>query len=305
MAFFSSFSNFQIMDSQSPSITKFAGPFEVHRSGSSSKFNHSLSIQRYTPSQRDEEKGTSLMELFQDSLEMPRIASRLLEFSENHGETRENLLVKPSQRKPSLSIISKPSTISELLQNLREKPKSSLKSKSKLKKQKTVSFCSQIELSSPDTLMDSVVFTGTKPIFEDSLEMLPEKSTLATVNNSIFQDITNLPLERNSDSTSSTQQAEFIKNTLDDKHIFKYEEEVQESFAMREMEFNEYSTVAYCNSCSKETVTEVVFEKYKGQGCSDITEWVICWVLPVCMTRKKVIIHNCAVCKNEIFRADY
>ena len=253
------------------------------------------------------------MELFQDSLELPRIASRLLEFPEkpegSHKILAENQSpTKIHQRKTSLADVSKPSTITELLQQFREqpKPKSSLKSSEKIKKQKTVSFCSQIELSSPDTVMDSVVFTGTKQIFEDSLEIEPDKSTLATATNSILQDTSNSRLERNSDSSSTAPQlGEAQRDLFNARTQFQYEEEVRVSLGIRESEFNEYSTVAYCNRCEKEIVTEVSFEKVKGQGCLDITEWIVCWVLPVCMYPKKLLIHKCSLCKDEIFKAEF
>ena len=307
------------MEIQSPCILKSADLFENQRIDSSVKSSNSLSGLRYTPSRNQEEKSISLMDLFQDSLEISKPSSRLLEFNEkgnNSSLINESFQkmnsnnIKTHQRKASLSIGQKPATLTEMLLKLREKPKpkSSLKGNEKIKKQKTVSFCSQIELSSPDTLMDSVVFIGAKEIFEDSLELEPDKSTIATATNSLIQDTSNSRLERNSDTTASTLPnldiQEFNKAIIEDRKNFSYEEDVRASLGFRESEFNEFSTVAFCHNCQKETVTEVSFEKIKGEGCGDIAEWIACWILPVCMYRKKLLLHKCAVCKEEIFKTE-
>jgi hypothetical protein len=273
---------------------------------SSIKDKKSFSCTRYPPSKNDEEKSTSLLELFQDSLEISGPKSRLIQFFDPPGTNNSKEKAKKaaaSTRAASLKKLASPGGITEMLLNLREKParKSSLKNSIKIKKQKTVSFCSEIELSSPKTIIDSVIFLGNNNILEDSLEIQYNKSLKSQLDDS--------KVYKNSDSTSSTQhnldntgpvQAEFHE-----KNKFLFEEDFRTSLRLREPEFSDFSIVAFCKPCAKETVTEVSFEKIKGESCSDITEWIMCWMMPACMYKKKFILHKCAVCKHEIFKSEY
>lgn len=304
------------------------------------------SVCRYTPIINKEEKGVTLLELFQDSLEITRPKSRLIDFTDSESKPGPSFDFPGGsnighQRKSSLSI-ARPSSISEMLLKLREKPKqkSSLKHSKAIKKQKTVSFCSHIEMNSPDNLLESVIFLGTKNLLEDSLEgehsaqvyqtvdtldiespttdltktLVPEAvkvqnpvgSSIATT----AHEVSYSKIERISDTTQSTQQNLDLNDSchagvIENRKKFIFEEDIRNSLPVREIEFNEYSTVAYCSKCEKETVTEVGFEKIKGENCADITEWIICWMMPACMYRKKMLVHRCALCKDEIFKAEY
>ena len=42
------------------------------------------------------------------------------------------------------------------------------------------------------------------------------------------------------------------------------------------------------------------FQKVKGKSCSEVTEWVLCWVFPACMYKNKRIVHKCPNCGLEI-----
>ena len=256
---------------------------------------------RYTPTRPEEEKSVSLMDLFQDSLEIPRPKSRLIKFSEIQRALPQK---SESLRSSNPKNLNGRTPITEMLLKLREKPKpkSSLKNSINIQKQKTVSFCSQIELSPPETVTDSVVFVGIKEIFEDSLEVEPDKSTLATSSNSLICDITKS--EKSENSRQNLENDEYEQVHFDDKDSILFEE-IRTSLTIKESEFNEYSTIAYCKTCLKETVTEVSFEKVKGDDCVDITEWIICWVLPACMYRKKLLIHRCPCCKDEIYKTEF
>lgn len=296
----------QIMEIQSPNILK---SFDS-QGRNSFKSSSRSSVIRYTPNEVKEERSVTLMELFQDSLEVPRTKSRLLNFNEKENLPIPQKSVLTHSRKHSLNHYSKPNSISEMLSNLREKPKpkSSLKHNVAIKKHKTVSFCSHIELSSPDTVIDSVIFCN-KQILEDSLEVDQEKSILATTVNSTLQELPTVKYEKHPDTTMSTQQnVEITESTPEieeTRKTFEYEEDIRRNLTARELEFNEFSTIAYCNSCNKETVTQVGFEKVRGTGCIDITEWLICWVMPACMYRKKVLVHSCSFCKSEIMKLEY
>ncbi|OMJ69634.1 hypothetical protein SteCoe_32588 [Stentor coeruleus] len=302
------------------------------------------SVSRYTPIINKEEKGASLLEMFQDSLEITRPKSRLIDFTEAESKAGPSFEFPRSskaghQRKSSLTI-ARPSSISEMLLKLREKPKqkSSLKHSKAIKKQKTVSFCSHIEMNSPDNLLESVVFLGTKNLLEDSLEgensaqvyqtvdtldiespttdltktLIPEniKPQNSNISSTTTNEVSYFKIERISDTTQSTQQNLDLNDSchagvIENRKKFIFEEDIRNSLPVREIEINEYSTVAYCNKCEKETVTEVGFEKIKGENCADITEWIICWMMPACMYRKKMLVHRCALCKDEIFKAEY
>lgn len=294
------------MEIQSPNILK---SFDS-QGRLSFKSSSRSSVIRYTPNEVKEEQSITLMELFQDSLEVPRAKSRLLNFQEKENHPEPDKLLLSHTRKHSLNHYSKPSSITEMLQNLREKPKpkSSLKHNEAIKKYKTVSFCSQIELSSPDTIIDSVVFCN-KQILEDSLEVGQEKSILATTVNSTLQDFILNKCEKFPDTTTSTLQnmeiSESTPEIEETRKTFEYEEDVQRNLTVRDLEFNEFSTIAYCSKCCKETVTQVGFEKVKGSGCIDITEWIICWIMPACMYRKKVLVHSCSFCNAEIMKLEY
>lgn len=311
------------METESSNVFKSPTSPDSIQGSSSSKVKVRLSEIRYTPTRNDQE-GLSkfILDICQDSLEIPRPKSRLIEFTQlRDGDEKPRQIMMPlffrakssptHQRQGSLKPILKPkkSNITEILLNLREKPepKSSLK-KSETKKQKTVSFCSQIELSSPDTFQNSVVFIGDDEVFEDSLEKCIGKSGLATMANSILHEPW-CKIEKFPETTTSTLQNLEINDETDvafePSKKFLYEEEVRISLSNKEVEFNEFSTVAYCKNCEKEIVTAVSFEKVKGESCADVTEWILCWVFPACMYKNKKIVHKCPACACEIAIIDY
>lgn len=306
------------METDSPNVFHSPNSSESLPQSSSSKGKIRLSEVRYTPSQsKDQGLSTFVLDICQDSLEFPKAKSRLIEFSQMvDGEDKPRQVMMPlffhaknspsHQRHTSLKQINKAKqTISEILENIRDRPqpKSSLKTGESSKKSKTVSFCSQIELSSPDTLQNSVIHLPYDEILEDSLENIG-KSTGATSANSIFPDKLDGKVP---ETTTSTQQNVEFHDESEESHLilvaskeFPFEEEVRTSLALREEEFNEFSTVAYCKSCNKEIVTTVTYEKIKGQGCSEVTEWLLCWVFPACMYKNKRIVHKCPICHYPI-----
>ena len=285
-----------------------------------------LSETRYTPTRNEEP--AFYLSICQDSLELPRPESKLVEFRQSrHG--KEKSVIMPlffhnkrgssHQRNSSLkSSGKKDCDLGQLLLDLREKPKpkSSFKSGLKIKKHKTVSFCSHIEQLSPDSVANSVIFVGDKDAFEDSLEMNTHKSLGSTnapmnsnehyeakcekvpdTNTSTQQNIENIE-EFHSDSTQNL--IEFNQNNK-----FQFETDVRTSLNNREVEFNEYSTIAFCDKCCKEVVTAVSFEKTRGQSCGEMTEWILCWVFPDCMYKKKKLLHRCPNCGYDIARIDW
>lgn len=273
------------------------------------------------------------MDICQDSLELPRPLSKLIEYTEvREGEDKPRQVFMPvffrttrspsHQRQGSLNPVlnGKKSNLSEILLSLREKPKpkSSLKNPEGSKKQKTVSFCSLLEMSSPEALTNSVIYLGEKTekeICEDSLEQDSNKSEFTTTANSLNNEhIENKP-EKIPDTATSTQQNLELREeseeepqspiSFEEAPRFPFEEEVRSSMGNREIEFNEFSTVAFCEKCDKEIVTAVSFEKVKGEGCGSMTEWILCWALPACMYRKKKLIHKCPNCGFDIAKFDW
>lgn len=315
---------------ESVSQNVFSSPKAVPsvQSSDSSK-SKKLSENRYTPCSGKENGSGFVLSICQDSLEIPRPKSRLIEFKQfRDGEEKQVIMplffhnkkspLHRHQRQSSLKpIIKHKRDISELLSNLRSKPKpkSSLKSSNKAKKHKTVSFCSQIEHLSPESLINSIIFVGEKQILEDSLENISHKSNS-----------TNLPLASNEqldhktdkfpETTTSTQQnlehleeleEEFSENLIEfsQQPKFQFEVDVRTSLNNKDVEFNEYSNVAYCEKCKKEVVTAVMFEKVKGESCGEITEWILCWVFPDCMYKRKKLVHKCPNCGFEIAKIDW
>ena len=320
----------------------FSSPkgFGSEKSSDSGK-SKKLSENRYTPTRNEEQGSRFVFSICQDSLEIPKPRSKLIEFRQlRDGEEKQVIMPlffhsKGSmmhQRQSSLKPVAKKRRdIGEMLLNLRAKTKgefkSSLKSENKVKKHKTVSFCSQIEQLSPDSLMSSVVYVGDKQVLEDSLESCSRKSNS-----------TNLPMTSNEHScnktekfpetTTSTQQnlehleeleeeeeeeeeeGEGEENSenlseLGNKPEFHFESEVRSSLNNREVEFNEYSNIAYCEKCKKEVVTAVEFQRIRGQSCAEVTEWLLCWVFPDCMYKRKKLLHTCPNCNFEIARIDW
>ena len=87
-------------------------------------------------------------------------------------------------------------------------------------------------------------------------------------------------------------------------HKFHFEEEVRNSLGSKELEFNEFSTIAFCSYCKKEIVTAVSYEKIKGESCGDITQWILCWALPACMYKNKRLVHKCSLCGEVLAQVD-
>ena len=311
------------METESPNVFFSPNSSESAYGSASSKGKVRLSEIRYTPTRKDEEgQRTFMLDICQDSLEIPKPKSRLIEFTQiRDGEDKPRQVIMPlffhnkdvnkHQRQASLKPVNteKESPISKILMNFREKPqpRSSLKKTENLKKPKTVSFCSQIDLSSPESVLDSVIFIGEEKR-EDSFQENSGKSGLATTANTIIQENWEKKSEKAPETTSSTQQNIEIH---DDNEIifelnksFPYEEEVRTSIIKREEEFNEFSTIAYCKVCQREIVTAVSFEKVKGQGCVDVTQWILCWILPACMYKNKKLVHKCPFCADEIAKID-
>ena len=310
---------FKYMETGSPNVFRSPTSSDSLQGSGSSKVKIRLSEIRYTPVRtKDSGLATFMLDICQDSLEIPRPRSKLIEFTQIiDGEDTPRHIIMPlffnskqspsHQRQASLKHInrSKPNTITDLLQNLREKPKpkSSLKHSDSGKKQKTVSFCSQLELSSPDTLANSVIYVGNPGELEDSLEKI-EKSVGATTANSDLHEHWKHVIEKAAETATSTlQNAELHDENeiiFENPKEFHFEQEVRSSLANKEIEFNEFSTVAFCGKCEKEIVTAVSYEKIKGQGCVDVTEWILCWVFPACMYTNKKLVHKCPLCNSSI-----
>lgn len=300
-------------------------PSSIHSSDSSK--SKKLSENRYTPTRNEEQGSRFVFSICQDSLEIPKPRSKLIEFKQlRDGEEKQVIMPlffhgKKShlhQRQSSLKpVIKNKRDIGELLLNLRAKPKpkSSLKSANKVKKHKTVSFCSQIEHLSPDSLVNSIVYVGDKQVLDDSLESCSHKSNstnLPLMSNEHF----NNKSEKFPETTTSTQQnVEHLDELeeenseklieFDKKPEFQFESEVRSSLNNREVEFNEYSNIAYCEKCVKEVVTAVEFQRMHGQSCGEVTEWILCWVFPDCMYKRKKLVHSCPNCGFEIARIDW
>jgi uncharacterized protein YuzB (UPF0349 family) len=303
----------------SPKASELASPGDSGRS-------KRLSETRYTPTRNEEP--AFYLSICQDSLELPRPESKLVEFKQTrHGEEKHIIMPlffhnkRPTlhQRQSSLKpVFQKDCDIGQLLLDLREKPKpkSSLKSNPKVKKQKTVSFCSQIEQLSPDSVANSVVFLGEKEVLEDSLEITGQKSYVSTNVPMISNENYETKCEKVPDTNTSTQQnlenlEEFQSESsqhlieFNQQHKFQFESDVRSSLHNREVEFNEYSNIAFCEVCNKEIVTAVSFEKARGQSCGEMTEWILCWVFPDCMYKKRKLLHKCPHCGFEIARIDW
>ena len=158
-------------------------------------------------------------------------------------------------------------------------------------------------MSSLESVVNSVIYVGNEGELEDSLEKY-EKSGVTTMANSDVHEQWEHKIEKVVETATSTQQNielhdenEIIFETAKEFH---FEQEVRSSLANKEIEFNEFSTVAFCGKCEKEIVTIVSYEKIKGQGCVDISEWVLCWIFPACMYKNKKLVHKCPLCNGNI-----
>ena len=155
-----------------------------------------------------------------------------------------------------------PKDISSILHSLRTKNIKSILKNPLQPGQKTVHFTSEVEKK------------------ENPIEN--KTHSIATTTNSVTESRLEQPIEEN-------------------KHEFKYEEDIKSSLAISDID--EYPIVAYCTNCHREIVTSVVLEKIrKNTNFISNAHWFLCLCLPACLFSNTNLVHRCSICSNEIAR---
>ncbi|OMJ68029.1 hypothetical protein SteCoe_34647 [Stentor coeruleus] len=234
------------------------------------------------------------------------------------------------------------SSISEMLQQLRQKPKQKIPSNhpQPMKRKKTVSFGNYMEMSSPGTKYDYENLYKNKNQLNSLLESSPKsfhkfysnidekkdifpytpseeklvsypvpiqkQEKMGVFNNNNDPGI--MKKERISDTSVSTQQNCDIN---DFSHIgigncikFQYEENDENSALGKNKENNEDSIVGYCKSCQRNLKSEAFCENYQKKGCEEITQWILSWVMSGCMQKEKAFIHKCSLCNRDMYKTN-
>lgn len=291
-----------------------------------------------------EKENLVLPEFLQGPSKAPKALPNQQFLKENIQRTRKSSNILPESiiyhKKNPSTHLARALSISEMLQQLRQKSKQKISSNhpQPMKRKKTVSFGNYIEMSSPGTKYDSENLFKTKNEINSLLESSPQSSHIFHSNIDqkkyispntppteklisysipiqkqdkieIFNNNEHLPMknERISDTSVSTQQNADITNF---SHIgigncvrFQYEGNDDDNILYRKnKEFDKTSNIAYCKNCQKLLKTDDFFESYQKKGCEEITEWILSWIMPGCMQKDQIVIGKCSFCNSDIYK---